>query len=729
MPTSRRTPGKWQAAALGTCTLLLCAGALIPQATRASTQTIPIKHVVVIMEENHTLDNYFGDFPGVAGTKWGITEPHASNPMPHDLLHSASRAIAAVDGGAMDDFDPLGQVQYRHNDIPTFWAYATHYGLGVNFFSDAETSSTPNHIAMIAAQTGGDDATLPVSGCHSPLNDVVLEQNAAGGQSYGTPCYDINSLPGELDNAGLSWKMYGDQTSWDPVLFVRSLEGTPKTPATQIITDAQNNNLPNVSFVTPDTRPQSDHPPEPTQPAQNFVASIVNAIMKSPEWRSTAIFLTWDDFGGFYDHIPPPQVNGVDMGPRVPLVVISRYAKPGYISTSQGEFASFPKFIETVFGLPSLGARDALASTSDLMDFFDFSNPNAPPNTKLYQPQRHYSPVLQTPPQDARMISSAASGATVAPAAGGPDTRFKYSIVYMGTSPPTVHNVIVDGKPIPMTVAANLGQGKTEYQAVTTLAPGVSHTYSFQFQSGNESWKLPLNKVPFSGPTVAPFDLTGVRVTSPGSRDGTAQLGQPATVIVKYTSPAGIKPTKANVLIDGQSHPMVLTKGSPTTGMRYRYKTSSLSEGDHYLQFEFNDGSGLEDFQESGFSVTPIILRHSAVSPTSGSTSTNFTFSTVYYGRNAPSGVDVVVDGKPHPLTYQSGEDATGATYATTMTLGTGKHKFAFYAADGSSAWSDPLTPGVYSGLKVTAPGKRPVHSVIVAPPSQLANPYPYDGG
>ena len=723
------TPRLWQAAALAALTSLCCAGAFIPQPTRADAARTPIRHVVVIMEENHTLDNYFGDFPGVAGTRWGVREPRAPNPMPHDLLHSAPRAIAAVDGGAMDDFDPLGKVQYRHSDIPTFWAYAKHYGLGVNFFSDAESSSTPNHIAMIAAQTGGDFATLHVSGCRSPLNDVVLDQNTSGGESYGAPCYPINSLPQELGQARLSWKMYGDNDEWDPLLFVRSTAGTPKIPATQIITDAQSNRLPDVSFVSPDTHPESDHPPEPVQPAENFVASIVNAIMKSRQWPSTAIFVTWDDFGGFYDHVPPPQVNGVDLGPRVPLLVISPYAKPGFISTSRGEFASFAKFIEQVFGLPSLGARDALASTSDLMNFFDFSSSGARPNTKQFEPMRRYSSVLQAPPQDARTISAVARGTTVTPAAGGPDTPFTYSVVYTGAGTPTVHDVIVDGKPIPMTVAAKVGQGKVEYQATTTLAPGIPHRYSFEFGNGTGTWRLPLNKTPFTGPMVAPFDLTGVRVSSPGTKDGIAQLGQPLTVSVKYQSPAGITPTTANVLIDGQSHPMVPAGGSPAAGMRYRYRTSSLSEGDHYLQFEFSDGTGLADFQENGFSVTPITLRHSAVSPKSGSTSTGFTFSTVYYGQDAPAGLDVVVDGTAYPLSYQSGSDATGATYATTLTLGAGKHKFAFYATDGSSAWSDPPTPGVYRGLRVTAPGQRRVHSAIVGPAPEVTNPYPYDEG
>jgi phospholipase C len=721
-------PAKWRAAALATSASLACAWTYIPQPAPAARE-MPISHVVVIMEENHTLDNYFGDFPGVAGTRWGITEPRAPNPMPHDLLHSTPRALAAIDGGKMDDFDPLGEVQYRASDIPTFWAYAKHYGLGVNFFSDAPTSSTPNHIAMIAAQTGGDLDTLDVSGCHSPLNDVVLEQDADGDESYGAPCYDINSLPEEMDEAGLSWKMYGNNPIWDPVLFVRSTANTPKAPATRIITDAESGDLPNVSFVTPDTHPESGHPPEPTQPSENFVASVVNAIMRSPEWSSTAIFLTWDDFGGFYDHVRPPTVNGVGLGPRVPLLVISPYAKPGYISTRRGEFASFPKFIEKVFGLPSLGAQDALASTSDLMGFFDFSNRSRPPNTKLIEPKRHYSSVLQTPPVHAHSISPAAYGNTLWPPAGGPDTHFVYSVVYTGATTPTVHNVIVDGKPISMTAVVDVGKGKVEYQAKTTLAPGNSDTYSFQFGSGSGTWRLPLNGVPFTGPIVAPFELSDTDVSSPGTGNGIVQFGQPLTVSVTYRSPAGQPPTTANVLIDGQSHPMVSAGGSPTTGVVYQYQTSSLAEGDHYLQFEFSDGTGLEDFQEYDFSVTPITLRDSAVSPASGSTSTPFTFSTVYYGQDAPAEVDVVLDGKAHPLSYQSGNYATGATYATTRRLGAGKHTFAFYATDGSSAWSNPFTPDVYTGLTVTKPGQSPVHSAIVAPATGLTNPYPYDAG
>ena len=184
--------------AAGAVSSLVAAG----MAGAAVTQTTdPIQHVVVIMEENHTFDNYFGDFPGV-GSQYALTEPAASNPAPHDIDHSGPRTMFAIDGGAMDGFDPLGAVQYKQSDIPVYWAYAQNFGLGENFFTDAASSSTPNHIAMIAGQTGGNDQTIHVHGCLSPANDVVLHRDAAGDESYGQPCYNIPSIPQEANDGG-----------------------------------------------------------------------------------------------------------------------------------------------------------------------------------------------------------------------------------------------------------------------------------------------------------------------------------------------------------------------------------------------------------------------------------------------------------------------------------------------------------------------------------------------
>ena len=700
---------------------VLCTGAVAGQSGQVRAQATPIQHVVVIMMENHTLDNYFGNFPGVAGTKWGLKEPQAPNPLPSDLDHSGPRAIAAIDGGRMDDFNPRGMVQYQRSDIPTYWAYAKHYGLGVNFFADAETSSTPNHIAMVAAQTGGDFWTTP-SGCSAPLNVLVYNRDVNGNETFGRSCYNINSIPQELTNAGLSWKFYGGGDIWDPLLYIQNLSSTPHVNPSQIITDATSGNLPAVSFVAPSKPGDSDHPPQLTEPAQNFVASIVNGIMKSSAWSSTAIFVTWDEFGGFYDHVPPPQVDGRGMGPRVPLLVISPYAKPGFISTSQGEFASFAKFIEANFGLPSLGARDALSKTSDLMNFFNFSNPGSPPNKSLIEPMRKYSEALQ-PPHVSPKARGYAGGLALYPEYGGPGTSFTYTIVYDNPSPATVHNVVVDGNPIVMNAIKQVGAHQVIYRATTTLPVGP-HKYFFQFSDATKSWRLPVNNVQYSGPVVGPFDLTRLKIGG-GS---VCQSGKPCTISLRYTSPAGHKPTVADVVIDGISYPMTAGAGKVTTGRTYQYTTSSLATGSHYIQLAFNDGSGLQKVEEREISVTPILLPHSQVTPTSGTTSTVFTFSTVYTGPDMPGYVDVVIDGTAHPLSYVSGSPTSGATYSTAMSLPAGTHTFAFTAGDSANAWSNPVSPGVYTGLKVAAAGQPAPHSRIIGPP--LDNiPDSYDAG
>jgi phospholipase C len=712
-----------RAAAFVSFTIVLGTGAAAGQMKPAGAQTTPIKHVVVIMMENHTFDNFFGDFPGVAGTKWGAREPRAPNPMPSDVSHTGPRAIAAIDGGRMDDFDPLGHVQYRRSDIPTYWSYAQHYGLGANFFSDAETSSTPNHIAMVAAQTGGDFSTSNhIPGCSSPLNVVVLHRPLSGNETFGKPCFNINSIPQELTKAGLTWKFYGVGDMWDPLPYIKNLSDTPRLPSQQIIPDAHNNDLADVSFVVPTSEAESDHPPELLQRAENFVAAIVNAIMKSSEWSSTAIFVTWDDFGGFYDNVAPPQVDAEGMGPRAPLLVISPYAKPGYISTDQGEFASFDKFIEANFGLPSLGQRDALSGTSNLMDFFDFSNPASPPNTKLIEPMRKYSNVL-LPPHDASPVRHDGPATTLLPQDGGPSTPFVYTVAYTNKTPPAVHDVVVDGHAITMTAKKKAG-GSQIYQATTTLAPG-NHRYYFQFSDGTSSWTLPVNKVPYYGPMVAPFDLTNVIA---GSKYRVCQTGEPCRISVTYTSPSGRTPTVADAVIDGTKYPMTPGRGNVTTGKTYYYTSSSLPQGGHYLQLEFNDGSGPRDFQEVEFSITPIRLHESKVVPSSGHTSTVFTFSTVYTGPATAKYVDVVVDGVAHPLSYVSGSPQTGATYSTTMSLPAGTHTFAFTAGDGTSAWSNPESPRVYTGPKVAAAGQPVPRWRIVAPPPEPGGEYSYDG-
>ena len=428
---------------------------------------------------------------------------------------------------------------------------------------------------MIAGQTGGNDQTIHVHGCLSPANDVVLDRDAGGNESYGQPCYNIPNIPQEAAAAGLTWKYYGTAPVWDAPQYIQSIKNSPQVSSTQIITDAKANNLPNISFVTPGEDSQSDHPPQPTQPAQNFVSSIVNAVMHSSEWNSTAIFVTWDDFGGWYDHVPPPQVDGIGLGPRVPLLVISPWAKPGYISSQQGEFASFDKFIEAVFNLPSLGARDSLASTSNLMDFFNFSQK---PDAKLIEAKVPYSNVLSVPNVGGAAIGGA-HPSTVTPASGGPDTVFTYDVMYQNSATPTVHNLVIDGSTkIPMSFKKTVGKMQ-EWEATSTLAAGP-HTYTFQFGDGTNSWQLPLNSIPFSGPQVMPFSLTGLKLT-PGN--GAQQLGQPVTFSVIYKSSAGKTPVTAQINIDNNVHALNAMSGHAHKGHPLPVHDAASDPGDALL--------------------------------------------------------------------------------------------------------------------------------------------------
>jgi hypothetical protein len=414
----------------------------------------------------------------------------------------------------------------------------------------------------------------------------------------------------------------------------------------------------------------------------------------------------------------PPVQDGIGLGPRVPLLVISPWAKPGYISSQQGEFASFDKFIEEVFGLPSLGQRDSLSSTSDLMDYFNFSQK---PDPKLIEAKLPYDKVLSVPNTGSAAVGGSKAG-TISPPTGGPNTKFTYAVLYHNSAAPTTANVVINGSDtIPMTFKKKVGSAD-EYTATTTLTPGPQ-TYQFQFTSGSNSYQLPLNSVPFSGPQVLPFDITGFKVT-PGT--GAQQLGQPVEFSLTYKSPAGLTPTVAEIDIDNNLHTMNAVSGTAKTGIHYQYTTPDLGQGTHYFELKFNDGSGLQTIEEYSVAITPIYLQNSSVSPTSGTTSTNFTFSTTYTGPDAATEVDVVVDGTSYPMTLQSGNPTTGAVYQTTLSLSSGKHNFAFYATDGTNEWSAPMTPGTYTGLTVSSKGQAVAKTKIRAPAPDT-NPYAFD--
>jgi phospholipase C len=366
-----------------------------------------IKHIVFIVKENRTFDNYFGTFPGANGATTGklssgqvISLGQAPDVTPRDIDHSYQAAVKAIDGGAMDKFDLiaggnvngelLAYTQYNENDLPNYFTYARNFVLADAFFSSLKGPSFPNHLYTVGAQSGG-AINNPSNGqgrwgCDSPVNSRVqtLDEDDKFGSIY--PCFDFDTLADRLEERGLSWKYYapGEGMSgyiWSALDAIRHIRLTSLwqlhvVPTEQFVLDARNGDLPAVSWLVTSAG-QSEHPPASVCVGENWTVEQVNALMEGPAWNSTVVFLTWDDFGGFYDHVPPPVADNFGFGPRVPLLIISPWARRGYITHTTLEFSSVLKFIEERFDLDPLTERDEDAN--DLIDSFDFDHhPRAP---------------------------------------------------------------------------------------------------------------------------------------------------------------------------------------------------------------------------------------------------------------------------------------------------------------------------------------------------------------
>ncbi len=329
----------------------------------------PIEHIVIIVKENHTFDNYFGTFPGANGAT-GLQhapDPPKSDP-PHDHAAWLERATGAV------------QQQYAEADIPAYFAAARQFTLCDNYFTEIASQSEPNHLVLITAD--------------SPIID-----NSNPSRTYQPQApFDLNSLPACLAQGKLTWKTYGDPT-FSYFDHITALKGSPNiVPWTDFDTDAAAGKLPNVSWVYAPSQ-FSEHPPYSKNPGpvvnagMQWTADRVNAVGKSSLWGSTAILITWDDWGGWYDHVEPPlkdtwnggnppsgpAYNGTQFsyGSRVGCLVISPYARKGYISKTFHSHASLVKFCEVTYGLSSMTTRDAAAD--DMSDCFDFTQTPLPP--------------------------------------------------------------------------------------------------------------------------------------------------------------------------------------------------------------------------------------------------------------------------------------------------------------------------------------------------------------
>ncbi len=298
--------------------------------------------------------------------------------------------MIVTDFGKMDAFDQLTGctqngtlmclTQYTQSDIPNLWQYASTFVLADNYFSSLHGPSFPNHLFAIGAQAGGaSNNTNPITnlGCAASSGTTVVVIDGRGEISTPAPCFDFPTLADSLQAAGLTWRAYNTGSDFAAINHIRNSSlWNNVVPIGQFAIDAAKGNLPAVSWIIPPGT-QNEYPTNSVCDGENWTVNQLNALMQGPDWSSTAVFIAWDDFGGFYDHVAPPQVDEYGLGPRVPALVISPYAKPAYITHVQYDHTSVLKFIESQFGLASLTARDAAAA--DFSDAFDFTQAPLPP--------------------------------------------------------------------------------------------------------------------------------------------------------------------------------------------------------------------------------------------------------------------------------------------------------------------------------------------------------------
>ncbi len=420
-------------------------------ASDAATGIHKIRHVIIIMQENRSFDHYFGTYPGADGlaaragsitacipnpANKGCDRPFATHEDRNGgAAHSAAAAAQAIDHDRMDGFvavaaaakagcknptDPncgedaggsASRVMAYHteSDIPNYWEYAKNFTLQDHMFEPVASYSLPSHLYMVSAWSANCSVPSDPQSCRS---DLVRKRPKP---DVDAP-YGWTDLTWLLNRNHVSWAYYLDDTHGRSVPPIWNV--LPKfsdvhqdgqlgnvQPLEAFTEAARSGSLPSVSWIAPDFR-DSEHPPALVSVGQSYVTRIVNEAMRGPDWGSTAIFLTWDDWGGFYDHVAPPHVDQLGYGIRVPALVISPYARRGFVDQQTLSFDAYLKFIEDDFmngarvdpksdGRPDPrpDVRENDSHLGNLDSDFDFSqSPKAPlvlsehPKTTLIAP-------------------------------------------------------------------------------------------------------------------------------------------------------------------------------------------------------------------------------------------------------------------------------------------------------------------------------------------------------
>jgi phospholipase C len=385
-----------------------------------------IKHVVIIIQENRTLNNLFNGYVSPTGESALTTTMGMHNgtamalqkaPLlqPIDIGHAHRSFVNDYHAGAQDGFavgaggtnNGNAYVYTDPMDVQPYWNLANQFVLADHMFQSNTGPSYVAHQYLIAGHSAqvtmngmtgfvDNNPTSAPWGCDNTTATVTALM-ANGTELTGIrPCFDYQTLPDVMDQHAVSWRYYTPNkimNIWSAPETIMHLRNGPDwngnvvQPETQVITDAMNGMLADVSWVVP-TGVNSDHPASqafqtgPEDHGPQWVAQVVNAIGNNAQlWSQTAILITWDDWGGFYDAVPPPQLDSMGLGFRVPLLVVSPYAKAGHVSKIQYEFGSILKFVEQTFGLPSMHSIDPNATderANDLADCFDFTQAPRP---------------------------------------------------------------------------------------------------------------------------------------------------------------------------------------------------------------------------------------------------------------------------------------------------------------------------------------------------------------
>jgi phospholipase C len=370
-------------------------------AQSANDPNTPIEHFIVVMQQNHTFDNYFGTYPGANGIPQGICVPitlsdeknrqcvapyEITNHPISDLSHSDTTFRDQYQNGKMNGFvDALNKINqdgrlsmgyFTDRDIPFYWNLADEYVLFDNYFSSAHTGSITNRMFWVAGKPGSEFNRIPPEG-------------------FG----DIPTIFDRLQERGISWKFYirdynpdlnyrtvkeldflPPQVQWVPLLSIDRFLDDPELSShivdlDEYYTDLQNGTLPAVSYVL--LLGATEHPISDISLGEKAAQTMLHTLMQSDSWETSAFVLTYDDWGGWYDHVPPPQIDDRGYGFRVPTLLVSPYARMGQIDHTLLDHTSLLKFIEENWDIPPLAARDAKAN--NITSAFDFSMTPRPP--------------------------------------------------------------------------------------------------------------------------------------------------------------------------------------------------------------------------------------------------------------------------------------------------------------------------------------------------------------